>query len=180
MKNENGASIIVLLIITVLIMIGVAVIVNYSKTMLEETKLQDLKTNMLLIQAEAKKGVEEVCFQTVNLDETKAEDLTKINEMKKEHLEGIILTEAPEEVKNVVAQLPVEATTEQEYYYLDEETLSNMGIKDYNKEQSGYFLVKYDFSNTGVEVINTNGYNGVHTLTELNELEEGIQEEGIS
>ena len=85
MKNENGASIIVLLIITVLIMIGVAVIVNYSKTMLEETKLQDLKTNMLLIQAEAKKGVEEVCFQTVNLDESKADDLTKINEMKKEH-----------------------------------------------------------------------------------------------
>ena len=69
---------------------------------------------------------------------------------------------------------------DQEYYYLDEGTLSDMGIKNYNKEKSGYFLVKYDFSNTGVEVINTNGYNGVHTLTELNQLEEGIQEEGIS
>lgn len=167
MENENGVSTIVLLIITIFIMIVVINIINYSKTILEETKLQDLKTNMLLIQAEAKKGVEEVCFQIVNLDESKEEDLKKINEMKEEYLEGILLTQAPEDVKNVVSQIPAETNSEKEYYYLDEQTLNNMGIKDYNKEQYGYFLVTYDFSNITVEVINTKGYNETYTLTDL-------------
>ena len=82
MRNESGKSIVILVIMTILIIIGASVIINYAKQMLEETKAQDLRTNMLLMQAEAKKGVEEVCFQTVNLNETKQEDLAKINEIK--------------------------------------------------------------------------------------------------
>lgn len=172
MEKENGASIIILIIMIVLIIIGATAIVNYGKSMLEETKLQDLKTNMLYIQAEAKEGLEEVCFQTVNLDESKEEDLGKINEIKQEYLDGILLNEAPEEVKNISAQIPAEATIDESYYYLSEETLNEMGIKGLNAEEYGYFLVKYDFTNTAVEVINTKGYNGVYTLTELNKLEE--------
>ena len=165
MKNESGKSIVILLIMTILIIIGASVIINYAKDMIEETKVQDLKTNMLLMQAEAKKGLEEVCFRTVNLDEKKAEDLTKINEIKEEYLEGIILSNSPAEVQESVKNVP-DVTFDENCYYLDQATLVEMGIKNI-KEEYGYFIVKYNFSNADLEVINTNGYDGHYTLTQI-------------
>lgn len=167
MKNESVKSIVVLIIFTILIIILASVIINYAKKMMEETKVQDLKTNMLLIQAETKKGLEEVCFQTVNLDESKEEELTKIKEIKQEFLDGIILNNAPVEVQETVKNI-TEVTLDENCYYLDETILTEMGIKDINKNEYGYFIVKYDFENTNVEVINTKGCNGKYTLTEIN------------
>ena len=42
-----------------------------------------------------------------------------------------------------------------------------MGIKNIVEEQDGYFIVKYDFVNANVEVINTKGANGKYTLTQI-------------
>lgn len=166
MGNESGKSIVILLILTILIIIGASVIINYAKEMMAETKVQDLRTNMLLVQAEAKKGLEQVCFQTVNLEESKEEDLTKINEVKEQNLAGIILSNAPEKVQNAVKNIP-DITFDESCYYLDETTLSEMGIKDIDEEQNGYIIVKYNFSNADVEVINTKGHNGKYTLTQI-------------
>ena len=79
MKNENGVALHTLLLIIVVIIIIATIIVKYGMKMIEQSKIQDLRTNMLLIQADAKKDLEEVCFQTVNLNENKEEDLTKIS-----------------------------------------------------------------------------------------------------
>lgn len=175
MENERGTSIILLVIVTILIMIGAGVLVSYAQKMMEETKLQDLRTNMFVIQAEAKKGLEEVCFRTVNIDESKEENIMKINEIKKEYLDGILLNDAPEEVKEAIKDI-TNVNLEENCYYLDEAELIDMGIKEIDKNQFGYFIVKYDFETTGVEVINTNGYEGNYTLTQLNELIEGMPE----
>ena len=166
MKNEGGKSIVTLVLLTILIMIGASVIINYAKQMMLETKIQDLRTNMFLMQAEAKKGVEEVCFQTVNLDENKAEDLIKINEIKSEYLDGTILSNSPIEVQEAAKNVP-EVVWDENCYYLDEATLTEMGIENIETNQYGYFIVKYDFSNADVEVINTNGYDGNYTLTQI-------------
>ena len=172
MGNESGKSIVILVILTILIMIGVAVIINYAQQMMLETKAQNLRTNMLLIQAETKKGLEEVCFQTVNLNETKEEDLAKINEIKNEFLKGIILSNSPTEVQEASKNVP-DVTFDESCYYLDEATLNEMGIRDIEASEYGYFIVKYDFSDAGVEVINTNGSNGKYTLSQiLKEIEE--------
>ena len=176
MRNESGKSIVILVILTILIMIGVAVVINYAKQMLDETKEQDLKTNMLLMQAEAKKGLEEVCFRTVNLDSTKEEELTKINEIKTEFLEGTILSDSPTEVQEATKNVP-DVIFDENCYYLDENVLNEMGIKQIN--QDGYFIVKYDFSNANLEIINTSGYDGKYTLTQIiqdfEEIEENIE-----
>ena len=174
MRNESGKSIVILIILTILVIIGVAVVINYAKEMVAETKIQDLRTNMLLMQAEVKKGLEEVCFQTVNLDETKEEDLGKINEIKKQHLEGIILSDSPEEVQEATKNVP-EVTFDENCYYLDETTLTEMGIKNINQAEDGYFIVKYDFSNADLEVINTKGFYGNYTLTQIVQAIEGGQ-----
>jgi len=174
MKNESGKSIIILIILTILIMVGVSVVINYAKGMMEETKVEDLKTNMLLMQAEAKKGLEEVCFQTVNLNKIKQEDLTKINEAKQEFLDGVILSESPVEVQDATKNVP-NVTFDESCYYLDEETLTEMGIKNINQDEYGYFIVKYDFSNIDLEIINTKGYEGNYTLTQIVQTIEGGQ-----
>ena len=162
MKNQNGVSLPILIIGIVVIIAITSVIVNYGIDMAEENRLQDLRTNMLLIQADAKKDLEEVCFQTANLDANKEEDLTKINEIKKENLKGVLV-----QGSEVESSIPQEITVDEDSYYLDEMTLNEIGVKDLNSEQYGYFIVKYDFSNTTVEVINTKGYDGKYTLTQL-------------
>ena len=178
MKNESGKSIVILLILTILIIIGASIIINYAKQMMEETKAQDLRTNMLLMQAEAQKGLEEVCFRTVNMDETKEADLTKINEIKKEFLKGIMLSNSPTEVQEAIKNVP-EVAFDESCYYLDETTLTEMGIENINQEEHGYFIVKYDISNANLEIINTKGYEGKYTLTQIVESQESEQEEGI-
>ena len=162
MEKQKGVAIPVLIIGIVIIIAIASVIVHYVEKMVEENRLQDLRTNMLLIQAETKKDLEEVCFQTANLDAKKEEDLAKINEIKKENLKGTLVQES--EVKD---SIPQEITIDENCYYLDETILNEMGVKDLNSEKYGYFIVKYDFANITVEVINTKGYEGKYTLTQL-------------
>ncbi len=162
MVKQNGVAIPVLIIVIVIIMVIASVIVHYVNEIVEENRLQDLRTNMLLIQAETKKDLEEVCFQTANLDAKKEEDLAKINEIKKQNLKGRLVQES--EIKN---SIPQEITIDENCYYLDENNLNEIGVKDLNSDEYGYFIVKYDFSNITVEVINTKGYEGKYTLTQL-------------
>lgn len=166
MRNEGGKSIVILIILTILIMIGAGVIINYVQQMMAEKKEQDLKTNMLLIQAETKKGLEEVCFRTVNMDEKKEEDLTKINEIKSEYLKGTALSDAPSEVQEAIKNI-LDVNFEENCYYLDEMLLNQMEIYNVSSSKYGYFIVKYDFSNANVEVINTKGSDGKYTLTQI-------------
>ena len=90
MKNENGVSLPILLVVVVVIAIVATVIGKYGMLMMTETKLQDLRTDMLLIQAETKKDLEEIRFQTVNLDSNKEEDFEKTMEGKQVtyHIKG--------------------------------------------------------------------------------------------
>ena len=166
MEKQTGSTFVKLIIATVVMIFLACIAVNYGKNLMQEVKVQDLRTNMLYIQAEAKKGLEEVCFQTVNIDESKQENIDKINQIKQEHLDGVTLSNAATEIQNAVKNIP-DITIDETYYYLNEETLDNMGIKNIKLEENEYFIVKYDFENTNVEVINTKGK---YTLTQLNEL----------
>ena len=162
MEKQKGVAIPVLIIGVVIIIAIASIIVHYAEDMVEENRLQDLRTNMLLIQAETKKDLEEVCFKTVNLDAKKEEDLIKINEIKKENLKGTLVQDS--DIKN---SIPQEINIDENCYYLDETVLNEIGVKDLNPEEYGYFIVKYDFTNITVEVINTKGYDGKYTLTQL-------------
>lgn len=162
MRKQNGVAIPVLIIGIVIIIAIASIIVHYVEDMVEENRLQDLRTNMLLIQAETKKDLEEVCFQTANLDSKKEEDLATINEIKNENLKGKLVQGS--EIEN---SIPQEINIDENCYYLDENNLSEIGVKDLDSNEYGYFIVKYDFSNITVEVMNTKGYEGKYTLTQL-------------
>lgn len=162
MEKQEGRSIVILIIGILIIIIIASVLINYGIEMAEESKLQDLRTNMLLIQAETKKDLEHVCFQTANLDAQKEEDVVKIDQIKKENLKGLRVQGSEAE-----GNVPDEIKIDENCYYLEENVLNEMGVKDLNSEQYGYFIVKYDFSNITIEVINTKGYDGKYTLTQL-------------
>ena len=162
MKSENGVAIPTLIIIIAIIIIVAVIGVKYVKKMIVENQLQDLRTDMLLIQADTKKDLEEVCFQTVNLDKNKEEDLAKINEVKQENLKGI-----PVQGTEIEKSIPEGITVDENYYYLDENLLKDIGVKEVDAEKYGNYIVKYDFDNIKVEVINTKGYDGKYTLTQL-------------
>lgn len=162
MKNENGVSLPILLVVVVVIAIVATVIVKYGMLMMTETKLQDLRTDMLLIQAETKKDLEEIRFQTVNLDSNKEEDFEKIKQIRQEYLKG-----TPVKETDILNNIPTEISIDENCYYLDESILKDIGVKETDSEKYGYYIVKYDFDNTTTEVMNTKGYEGQYTLTQL-------------
>ena len=111
-----------------------------------------------------------MCFQTANLNKENEEDNAKIEQAKAENLIGIKLSDASEDVKESVSCLPQDVEIDDNCYYLDDETLEKIGIKDGHIMQYKYFIVKYDFTNTTAEIITTKGYNGNYTLTQIIQL----------
>ena len=167
MKETKGITMIALTITIVVMIILAGITVQYGMGLLQNVKLQDLRTNMLLIQAKAKEYVEEVNFQLVNV--TDEAEKTRI---KNENLKGISLADSSID-SNILNAANATGKIEGEksdYYYLNSEILKEMGLEDRNSEEYGYFIVKYDIENISVDVINTKGYQGNYTLEQLNSL----------
>ena len=162
MKNEKGVAIPTLIIIIAVIIIVAIVGIKYGMKMINENQLQDLRTDMLLIQAETKKDLEEDRFQTANLDKNKEEDLAKINEVKQENLKGVLV-----QGTEIEKSIPEGIAIDENCYYLNKDVLKEIGVKESDSEKYGNYIVKYDFENIKVEVINTKGYEGQYTLTDL-------------
>lgn len=167
MKETKGITMIALTITIVVMIILAGITVRYGMDLVQNVKLQDLRTNMLLIQAKAKEYVEEVNFQLVNV--TDEAEKTRI---KSENLKGISLSDSSID-SNVLNAADATGKIEGEkgdYYYLTPDNLKEMGLEDMNPEEYGYFIVKYDIENISVDVINTKGYQGNYTLEQLNSL----------
>lgn len=163
MKKQRGITLITLTITIIVMMIIAGITVYFGLDLIREVKLQDLRTNMLLMQAKGKECVEEVSFQKANVT-----DANEIETIKNENLKGIKVEENSE-VQNLL-QNTGKIQEGYEYYYLTQQDLSDMGIQELSVEDYGYFILGYNINEIKVEVINTNGYQGNYTLTQLNEL----------
>lgn len=166
-KKQEGITL-VALTITITVMIIIASITTYvGMDLIKQAKLQDLVTNMLLIQAKAKESLEEVNFQTANMTDT-----AEIEQVKNETLTGKKITENAEVQSAAQNTGKLDANNLEQYYYLEQTNLDKMGLGELNSEEYGYFIVKYDVENVKVEVINTNGYAGNYTLEQLQQLQQ--------
>ena len=149
-----GAKKVIKLILALIIIIAIATtIAIICKKAIQTTSLQDLRTDLLLIQGKAKTYTENVSVETANLDETKEEDNTKIAEVKDQKLKGTALENCEENIKNAAKKAGIEDT--KDFYYLSQEDLNSMGVS-IQVEQGAYYLVKYNFEDT--EVVYTKGY----------------------
>ncbi len=163
MKKQRGITLIALTITIVVMMIIAGITINIGLDLIREVKLQDLRTNMLLMQAKGKECVEEVSFQKANV-----KDENEIQTIKDENLKGTKVEENPE--VSEALQKTGQIQEGYEYYYLTEQDLADMGIQELKVEDYEYFVVGYNIDEIKVEVINTKGYQGNYTLTQLNEL----------
>lgn len=135
MKKENGITLVATAIMVLVMGILATVTIYYATPVVKNTKLQNLNTNMLLIQAKAKTIGENAKF---NNDETKyiGQKLSEVT--------------SNEKVTNLVNNGVVETTGN--VYLLTEEDLGKLGLSNVDYE-AGY-IVNYDTD----EVIYVKGF----------------------
>ncbi len=159
-KNENGITLVALVITIIVLVIIASIGIKYGSDAIDEAQLEELRTNMLLIEARAKGVVEEANFKMgISPDEAKKEQVRQevyVEETKLQKADGI---SAP-------SQIPVS-----ECYEVTAETMTLWGIEDIELEENEKYLIKFDDTNATVEVYNTLGYDGNYSLTDIDNLE---------
>ena len=152
-KNNKGITLIALSI-TIIIVVIIALIAIYSgKEIIKRAQIENLKTNMLLIEAKAKEYCEEASFKNGTSTDIKPESI--------EALKGTQVT-----TNNIGVQV-----NENELLYDVTNNLSEMGLKDIQVSGDEKYYVKYDIINVNVEVYNTKGIDGKYSLTEIEQIE---------
>lgn len=160
-KNQKGITQITL-IITIIILLIIAGIGIYTGTdSLNKVKLEEIKTNMLLIEAKAREYVEEANFKI-----GKETEEVKIEEIKREIYEtkGKLKKASNENLKTETENIPINNC-----YIITKETLEKWGLNkikiDENKQEK--YLIEFNEKEIKVEIYNTKGYEGKYSLTDL-------------
>ena len=165
-KNKDRGITLASLVITIIVLLIIAGISVYSGTdIIKRAKLEELKTNMLLIETKAKECVENANFKLGKIDNLgDDEKQNRINEAKKE-LKGTEIDEAD--------NIDIEKSEYNYYYKLTEDNLKDMGLSNIKlSDTDGLYIVKYDIKNAKVEEIyNTKGYEGIYSLTDIEQIE---------
>ena len=160
--NEKGITLISLVLTIIILLIIAGITINVGTKTIKQTELEELKTNMLLIEAKAKEYVENANFKLGIKEEEKA---SKVESAQGE-LKGTKLETIP-------SYITTSEGTEYVYYYeLTNQHLEEMGLSNVKSDKkNGIYVVKYDVQNVQVEIYNSKGYNGKYSLTEIEEAE---------
>ena len=167
MKSENGLTFFGTVILVVIIALVVFGVVYFTRMQVDKEKAEDIKTNMLLVQAKVKT----ISGNYILEDDEDILIGTKLSEIKeeqpiKEFLEKELFD--PDE-KN------------KKYYVLNQQNLEELELNKVILEENSYYIVEY----TSSEVYYTKGYldeNGevhykVDEQTEETKSEENSEEE---
>ena len=139
MKSENGITYTKLLIIFVIIIIIGAILLSNIVRMFETEKFESIKTNMLLIQAEA------------NVLKGGSDMKSDVSTLK-----GYQLSNLPEEIdiKKFLSKGLISEIDYEYYYILDQKCLNDMGLSKIVLDNDEYYIIDYETS----EVFYTKGY----------------------
>lgn len=146
LKKQNGITLVALIITIVLIVIIAGVTIKQGNNVINSAKLQNLNTNMLLIQSKAKIIYEHHAFN--NQEELLGQNVSSIeNNEKIENLKtlGILEANETEEAQNAYA----------DYYVWDQTILNDekVGLNDI-KLKNDFYIVNY----AAEEVIYSDGF----------------------
>ena len=163
LRKINGVTL-VALSITIIILLIIAGIAVYSGTeVIRNAKLEGLRTNMLLIQAKSREYVETATFKMgINPDDDRK------NEVRQEVYENEALLEKADGVPKGFNVQNISTC-----YWLTNEARETWGLQDIELKENERYLIEFDEENEKVEVFNTEGFEGKHSLTEINQI--GLQ-----
>lgn len=171
MKNSKGITMISLAAMIVVLMVLGTITMYYGNSVMTEAKLQDLKTNMLLIQAGLKADLEQYNFEVQTIT-----DAGKVEELKSKYLKGQKIEENSEVNSVFQGNSKIKKDPNMTYYFLSSEEIVKLGIKDVeSNDKNGYYIVGYSVDRdttdenyeNKIEVINTKGYKGNYSLEEI-------------
>ncbi len=167
-KDKVNGITLVALVVTIIVMLIIASITVYSgKEIIEKAKLEELKTNMLLIEAKAKEYVEEVNFRMGISAETKPEEEKEAirNEIyeKKAQLQKATLTDA-DKTKYGIKEDDI-------CYTFNEGALESWGLDKIELVEGEQYLIVFDEVNAKVEIYNSLGHKGQYSLTEIDKMQ---------
>ena len=171
MKNKqrsNTGITLVSLTKTIIVLIIIASISIYSgRGIIKEAKLEELRTNMLLIQAKAKEYVEQANFK---IGQTQDES-TKATIREEVYVTGAGLTKA----QDAGITVPSAITLTENFYVVTSTALQNWGLGDIQLEEDEYYLIEFNDTDATVEIYNTLGFTDNETikysLTEIDAIE---------
>lgn len=178
MRENKGVTMVVLVITIIVLLIIAGISVGTGNKMVKQSELENIKTNMLLIEVKAKEYVENANFNIGTAFDKVTNATEKSNRINKakEQLKGTEVTDA-----NVFnGNIGITATQIQEdnaklvfYYKLSTEELIDIGLSNVeSNEEMGWYIVKYDVKNVEVEIYNTVGFQHEKTVYySLSELE---------
>lgn len=166
-KNETKGVTLVALIITIIVLLIIAGITVYSgKDIIKKAKLEELKTNMLLIQAKAREYVEEATFQMgINPDEDKKKEVRS-----RVYANGSEEGAQLEEASSVPTEFGISDTST--CYWLTSETQKKWGLTKIKLESNERYLIQFNENDVTVEVYNSLGYDGIYSLTDIDKIQE--------
>lgn len=171
-KNEKGVTLIILVIMIIVMLIIAGITVYSGSDVIKKANLENLKTNLLLIEAKTKEYVEEVSFKMgVNPDDAKRNSVRE--EVYQNEGKLVTLSNASDEVRNSAVNAGININDV--CYYVSREALDNLGLNQVPEGDGDYYIVKFDEANLAVEIYNTKGYNDKgnikYSLTDIDNIE---------
>ena len=165
-KKDKGVTLVTLTITIIVLLIIAGIALYNGKGTIQEANLEELRTNMLLIEAKSKGLVEEANFQ-LGPDFQKESEIGTIrndlyvteNKLQKLSDSGIIVS----------SEIP----TGDNVYVFTQETASLWALDNvYTElEDEEYYIIEFNEREATVEIYNTIGYRGYYSLTDIDELE---------
>lgn len=150
MKKDNGITLIALIVTIIIMIILATIVVDFSTKAIDKAKLEDIKTNMLLIQGKSQTIYEKYLFKEI------------------EELTGILYSEQNTYV--ISNGLLNHLNVEDDIYIWGEEALNENGLGTIKTDEQTFYIVDYTTS----EIYFSKGYEYndliYYSLTELQEL----------
>ena len=159
MKSEKGMTLVTTAILVVVITALVFAIVYYARMQYAKERLEDIKTDLLLVQAKVKTIQENYTLEKEKEDVLKGTKLADMQDDKK--------------IEQFLEQENIDVSEKnKKYYVLNKEDLEELGLKKVELDENSYYIVEY----TTNEVYYTKGFtysdgNTYYTLTEIENLE---------
>lgn len=172
-NNTKGITLVTLSIAIIVLLILAGIAVYSGKETIKKAKLEEMKTNMLLIKAKARECVEEANFKLgVNFDSSTEEGLTKLEEVRSEiYVENAGL----EKVANLTnVNIPNEVPNGDNVYYITKETMKKWGLDKIQLEEGEVYLIEFNDTKSdeiGVEIYNNIGFDNKYSLTDIEQIQ---------
>lgn len=160
LKNNKGITL-ATLVITITVMIILAfIIVNVGTESINEARLQNMKTNMLLIEAKVKENVENANYELgIKPEEATEEMKAKATSMLEGEGKGTKIT-ASDSIYDILTTIGVDqqAINDGTVYKLSTDDLTKMGINGVTSDdEEGWYIVAYNIKNNSVKIYNSEG-----------------------